>query len=286
MLKYLALASSIFSFNLVLAADDNKTQDQPESLNIQEILSGRVKGTGRVELNLENLEVFLTDVLHVSIPGEHQTSGREKFSRYTALFDETHVRTSLANSINFQQAIQSINRAYINLSDIKLDGDFNTIYTITFIDDTEGSDKKWQLPITIDKQKKMSSVRIVEGVQAPLYMPTSSPVLDQRADENDSVVDSISPASSEKIKPRSKSKSNGSFKKLFTRSDSSPKKESSSSSSSPTLPRSSSSTSSPSPQRKGSASSSPQLDALNKQLSEKLAKRSTNNDDEKSSGTN
>jgi len=200
------------------------------------------------------------------------------------LFDETHVRTSLTNSINFQQAFQYISGASIDLSDIKLDGDFNTIYTISCIGSAESPDKKWQLPITIDQQKQISSVRIVKGVQTPLYMPTPSPVLDKRSGEDDSLVDSTSSISSEKIEPRSKSKSNGSFKKLFTRSDSSPKKQSSSSSASPTLPKNSSSTSSP--QRKGSTPPSPKLDALNKQLTEALAKRNTNNDDDKPSGTN
>jgi hypothetical protein len=75
MLKYLVLASGVFSLNPVLAADNNKIQNQPESLDIQEILSGRVKGTGRVALDLESLETFLTDVLHASTPGEHHTSG-------------------------------------------------------------------------------------------------------------------------------------------------------------------------------------------------------------------
>ncbi len=286
MLKRLALLSSILSLNPVFAADDRQSSPSSESLNIQDILSGDVKGTGRFNLDLESLKVFLRDVLHTSVSGQH-SSTREKYSRHTALFDNTHVQTSLANSVNFQNIVDHIQSASIDLSDIKFDGLFNLIYTITCIGDSSGVTNKWQLPLTIDKQQKKLSARIVEGAQTPLYVPTPSPVLDQNSDENDSVADLPSPPSSQKINtPRNRSIS-GSLRKLFKRSDSSSKKENSSpssSSSSPIIPRSSSATSSP--QRKGSTPPSPQLGALNKELSGALAKRNTVNGDGKTSGSN
>ena len=287
MLTRLALLSSILSLSPALAADDRQSSPSSESLNIQDILSGDVKGTGRVNLNIESFRIFLTDTLHTSTPGQH-SSTREKYSRHTALFDNTHVQTSLANSVNFQNIASFIVSASIDLSNINFDGNFHTIYTVTCIGDSSGATNKWQLPLTIDQQQKKLSARIVEGTQTPLYIPTPSPVLDQNSDENDSVADLPSPTSSPKLKTRSKSGSvSGSFKRLFKRSDSSSKKENSSpssSSSSPIIPRSSSATSSP--QRKGSTPPSPQLGALNKELSGALAKRNTVNGDGKTSGSN
>ncbi len=230
-------------------------------------MTGAVKGKGVINLDPESVRTFLETQLHKSATA---TSANP---RHTAQIDGTHIKAIIGNG-NDAIAFGKFHSFKINLSNIQIDGDFNTIYILNGFGSNKSPEEKGTLSLTVDQQGAATVKYNVQGIVTELAMPQvkdiptvtvslpSLPTTDAA---------SVSPSSSPTISVKragSNKENSGSplkkIRKIFQRASSS----NSSSSESETA----SSSSAP---RNRSVSSSVQKSAFDQQLAQELERRNS-----------